>query len=295
MKFGAIFPTCEIGNDPIAIKDWAQAAESLGYAHIVAYDHVLGAVHADRTPPLPGPYDETHAFHEPMVLLGFLAGVTHGIELATGVIVLPQRQTALVAKQAAEVAVLSGGRLRLGVGTGWNRVEYESLGVEFRDRGRMIDEQVDLLRALWSDPVVDFSGEFHRLDRASILPRPATPIPVWFGGFSDVAIRRAARIGDGFIFNSPGTRTLQQAQRLRDELALAGRDPAAFPIELTIPWGLGPEKWVELNERAQGAAITHVCVNTMTAGTAWAGAPSPGLLTVDGHIEALEQFINAVG
>jgi probable F420-dependent oxidoreductase len=212
MRFGAVFPTNEIGDDPAAIRDWAQAAEALGYAHIATYDHVLGAVHEGREPKLWGPYSEQHPFHEPFVLFGFLAGATRDIVLETSIIILPQRQAALVAKQAAEVDVLSGGRLRLGVGSGWNPVEYEALGVEWAGRGRLFDEQVRLMRALWENDVVDFDGEFHRVDRAGIAPRPARRIPLWFGGGTLPAMRRAARLGDGFVFGGA-------TRRLADQIA----------------------------------------------------------------------------
>jgi probable F420-dependent oxidoreductase len=295
MKFGAVLPTCEIGNDPVAIRDWAQAAESLGYAHIVAYDHVLGAVHDERDPRLWGPYTENDPFHEPFVVFAFLAGVTSTIEFETAVIILPQRQAALVAKQAAEVDVLSGGRLRMGVGTGWNHVEYESLGVEWSDRGRIFDEQLEVIRLLWDNDVVDFSGEHHRIDRAGILPRPANRIPIWFGGFSPVAVRRAARIGDGFTFASAGSKTIEEAGALREAVAAAGRDAESFPIELNIPYGLGQPKWESLVAEARDAAISHMCVNTMSTTSEWAGTPAPNLQTPAEHIEALERFIQAVG
>jgi probable F420-dependent oxidoreductase len=177
MRIGAVFPTCEIGNDPGAIRDFAQTAEGLGYSHLIVYDHVLGAVHDGREPKLGGPYTERDPFHEPFVLYGYLAGLTQKLELATGVIILPQRQTALVAKQAAEVALLSRGRLRLGVGTGWNWVEYEALNESFGSRGKRLDEQVELLRQLWSGTPIDFEGRYHRVDRAGILPAPPGPIP----------------------------------------------------------------------------------------------------------------------
>lgn len=172
MDFGAVFPTTQIGSDPAVIRDFAQTAEGLGYRRLSVYDHVLGAVHADRDPPLTGPYTEDDPFHEPLVLLGFLAACTTTIELEVAVLVLPQRQTVLVAKQAAEVDVLSGGRLLLAVGTGWNYVEYESMGMPFADRGRRLDEQVDLLRRLWREPVVDYRGKYHRVDRAGLRPLP---------------------------------------------------------------------------------------------------------------------------
>ena len=294
MKFGAVLPTCEIGDDPIAIRDWAQAAESLGYAHIVAYDHVLGAVHDGRDPELWGPYTERDPFHEPLVTFGFLAGVTSTIEFETAVIILPQRQTALVAKQAAQVAVLSGGRLRLGVGTGWNHVEYESLGMEWAGRGKRFDDQIDLMRALWNNDVVDHTSEHHRVDRAGILPRPDTPIPIWFGGFSNVAMRRAARVGDGFTFASAGAKTIEQADQLRAAVTDAGRDASTFTIELTVPYGLGEAKWESLVAEAVAAGISHVCVNTMSTTSAWAGTPAPGLSSPAEHIAALESFMGAV-
>ena len=211
MRLGAVLPTTEIGDDPVAIRDWAQAAESLGYSHLIAYDHVLGAVHDRREPKLWGPYTENDAFHEPFVLFGFLAAVTSRVELETAVIILPQRQAVLVAKQAAEIDVLSGGRLRLGVGTGWNHVEYESLGVDWEQRGKIFDAQISLLRELWGNPTVDHTDPFHRVDRAGIKPRPARQIPIWFGGGSKVAMRRAAKVGDGFTFAGSGRKIIEQS------------------------------------------------------------------------------------
>src|SRR5712671_7790587 len=182
MHYGVVFPQIEFGNDPHAIKDYAQAAEGLGYDYLLVYDHVLSA-HPDREPKLTGPYTHEDPFHEPMVFFGFLAGVTTRLELTTGILILPQRQTALVAKQAAEVDVLSRGRLRLGVGLGWNYVEYEALGMSFTDRGKRIEEQIAVLRALWTQEVVDFKGRWHRIDRAGINPPPVQrPIPLWMGG-----------------------------------------------------------------------------------------------------------------
>ena len=168
MKLGAVFPTTEIGTDPIVIRDFAQTAEDLGYSHILIYDHVLGAPHDDREPRLMGPYTENDAFHEPFVLLAYLAAATTRIELATGVIILPQRQTALVAKQAIELDLLSSGRFRLGVGLGWNFVEYEALGVPYAGRGARMEEQLEVIRRLWREPIVDFDGAHHRIDRAGL-------------------------------------------------------------------------------------------------------------------------------
>jgi probable F420-dependent oxidoreductase len=291
MRYGATFPTTEIGDDPIAVRDFAQAAESLGYSHIVAYDHVLGAVHAGREPKLWGPYTEADPFHEPFVLFGFLAGVTSTIEFETAIIILPQRQTVLVAKQAAEVDVLSGGRLRLGVGTGWNPVEYEGLGIPWKGRGARFDDQVALLRQLWSEPVLDVDSGHHRIDRAGILPRPKRPIPIWFGGGSKVAFERAARVGDGFTFASAGRKTVQQVERLRGLLEAEGRDPATFPIEFTLMYGLGEARWASAVEGARAAGIDYVAVNAMSTTAAWTGMEAPGFSTVAEHIAALERFM----
>src|SRR4029077_19378899 len=204
MEIGVVYPQIELGEDPNAVRRIGKAVEDLGFDYLLAYDHLLGAVHHDRTPPLPGPYTERDPFHDPLVMFGYLAGITERIGLATGVLVLPQRQTALVARQAADVDLLSAGRLRLGVGVGWNHVEYEALGQEFRGRGARQEEQIELLRKLFTDPLVDFSGRFHRVDRAALNPQPTRPIPIWLGGSSEAAFDRAARIADGFILLAGG-------------------------------------------------------------------------------------------
>jgi probable F420-dependent oxidoreductase len=294
MKIGAVFPTCEIGNDPGAIRDFAQTAEGLGYSHLVVYDHVLGAVHQGREPKLGGPYTERDPFHEPFVLYGFLAALTERIELATGVIILPQRQTALVAKQAAEVAVLSRGRLRLGVGTGWNWVEYEALNESFATRGKRLDEQVELLRQLWRGEPIDFEGRYHRVDRAGILPAPPGPIPIWFGGFTPAAIRRAARIGDGFLFGA-ATRPMQELCRaLGAELERAGRAKATFGVESVIHYAEGPERWRAAAAAWKALGATHFSMRAMDTGVALMGEKPAGFTTPRQHIDALEPFIRAV-
>src|ERR1700738_4753914 len=186
MKIGTVFPQTEIGSDPVGVRDYAQAVEGMGFTHILAYDHVLGAHPQGRGPM---PYTHLSNFHEPLVLFGYLAGITKSVELATGVIILGQRQTVLVAKQAVEVDVLTGGRLRLGVGIGWNEVEYQALGEDFHNRGRRIEEQVEVLRKLTSEPVVEFRGKWHTIDRAGLNPLPVQrPIPIWFGGSAEAAI-----------------------------------------------------------------------------------------------------------
>jgi probable F420-dependent oxidoreductase len=200
MQIGVVYPQTELRGDPNAVRRIGRAVEDLGFDHLLAYDHVLGAVHADRMPPLTGPYTEHHPFHDPFVMFAYLAGITERIGFATGILILPQRQTALVARQAADVDLLSGGRLRLGVGVGWSPVEYEALGQDFHARGARQEEQIQLLRRLFTEPVVDFSGRFDRIDRAALVPKPARSIPIWLGGYGEKAFERAARLADGFMF-----------------------------------------------------------------------------------------------
>lgn len=283
MKLGVMFPQTEIGCDPIAIRDYVQAVEDMGFDHLHAFDHVLGASAAtyglDR---LKGPYRESDMVHEPLVLLGYLAALTRRLDLGTSVLVLTQRQTALVAKQAAEVDVLSGGRMRLGVGTGWNWVEYEALGVPFADRGKRLEEQVQLLRALWTRPLVTFKGDFHSVPDAGINPLPVQrPIPIWFGGMVEAVIRRVGTIGDGWYPQFPSLDPYlvpKQSRRHEDPRALvermwdyarqAGRDPKAIGIEGRINYANSvPDDWNRTMDlwRTRLCA-THVSFNTMRAG-----------------------------
>ncbi|MCH2173886.1 LLM class F420-dependent oxidoreductase [Myxococcota bacterium] len=294
MQIGAIFPTTEIGNDPIVIRDWAQAAEQLGYRHVITYDHVLGAVHADREPRLEGPYTEDNPFHEPFVLFGYLAGLTSTLEFATGVLILPQRQTVLVAKQAAEVDLLSGGRMRLGVGTGWNWVEYDSLGVPYAGRGARMDEQVELMRALWRDPTLDFEGDYHRVDRAGLLPRPARSIPIWFGGFNELAFRRAARTGDGFQFGGAGKPFLRQWTRLKELIEAEGRDLEGFGAEASVDFSAGPDAWRSEFEAWKDAGGTHLSLRAMDTAAELVGAKHVGYSGPQAYLDALEQFAKVV-
>ena len=201
LKIGVGYPKIEFGNDPAAIRDYAQTAEDLGYSHILAYDHVLGA-NPERPGGWEGPYTHQPAFHEPFVLFSFMAAVTQRIGFTTGIIILPQRQTALVAKQATTLDVLSNGGLRIGVGLGWNQVEYTSLNQDFHNRGRRIEEQVELMRLLWTQPLVTFMGRWHSVPDAGINPLPIQqPIPVWFGGHAEAVLQRTARLGDGWMPN----------------------------------------------------------------------------------------------
>ena len=228
MQIGVVYPQIELRGDPIAVRRIGRAVEDLGFDHLLAYDHVLGAVHADRTPPLPGPYTEQDPFHDPFVMFAYLAGITERIGFATGILILPQRQTALVARQAADVDLLSGGRLRLGVGVGWSQVEYEALGQDFGTRGARQEEQIELLRRLFTEPVVDFSGRFDRVDRAALVPKPTRPVPIWIGG-GEAAFERAARLADGFIFIGGGTdHAIDAWNRQRDRVTELGRSADDF-------------------------------------------------------------------
>lgn len=287
MQIGAIFPQAEIAADPAVVAEWARTVEQLGFDYLLAYDHVIGA-HPERDDPRAarwpqGAYDHESLFHEPAVLFGYLAAITQRIQLATGVIVLPQRQTVLAAKQLAEVDVLSGGRLRVGVGLGWNHLEYEALGEQFGNRGRRLEEQVEVLRRLWSEPVVDFAGEYHSIPHMGIKPLPVQqPIPLWLGGRVDAALSRAARIGDGWISSTDAHAEglEQRLARLREHLDAAGRDPAAFGVEGRINLVHGtPEDWIEELERWQALGATHVAVNTLR-----------GAIAPEAHLELLARF-----
>jgi probable F420-dependent oxidoreductase len=286
MQIGVVFPQTELGGDPGAARAYAQGVEALGYGHVLCYDHVVGAdaeVHKDWK----GPYDLHTTFHEPFVLFGFLAACT-ALELVTGIIILPQRQTALVAKQAAEVDLLTGGHFRLGVGLGWNAVEYEALGKEFSNRGARIDEQVELLRALWSKQSVTFHGAHETVTGAGLAPLPVQrPIPVWFGAQSAPAYRRVGRLADGWFPQVPPGERLDEARALVEQSARdAGRDPSSLGMEGRVSWGPeGLDKLVGHVEKWRAAGASHVSINTMGA----------GLVGVDGHLEALRRAIGAIG
>jgi probable F420-dependent oxidoreductase len=290
MKIGAVFPHQEIGSDPIVLRDWAQTAEGLGYSHILAYDHVIGAVHEAREPKLWGPYTEHDAFHEPFVLFGYFAACTDRIELATGILILPQRQTVLVAKQAAQLALLSNNRLRLGVGTGWNYVEYDSLNENFADRGKRQEEQIELMRKLWAEPVIDFTGNHHRIDRAGLKPLPSQTIPIWFGGFAPIAFRRAAAMGDGFIYGGGQEQNLQAHDQVLQALADLGRDPKSFGFEALLNYQSGPEHWRSEIQAWQERGADYVAMRAMSL-----RGQGDGLLSPQAHIDALHRYWEVVG
>ncbi|MCZ6535627.1 MAG: LLM class F420-dependent oxidoreductase [Chloroflexi bacterium] len=289
MKVGVVFPQTEIGSDPGAVREYAQAAESLGYNHLLVYDHVLGA-DTNYYHDWGGFYKLEDQFHEPFVLFGYLAALTQSIQFTTGIIILPQRQTTLVAKQAAEVDVLTGGRLRLGIGIGWNAVEYEALGQNFRDRGRRSEEQVSLLRELWTHETVNFEGKWHRVNHAGLNPMPVQrPIPIWFGGGSEQVLKRIGQTGDGWITT---TRNIGLDDSFRDKIDRihqyareVGRDPKDIGIEGPIVAGQGsPEDWADSVAQWKSFGATHVSFSTMKS-----GFDSP-----QQHIDAIRRFKEAI-
>lgn len=266
LVFGAVYPQTELRGDPDAVRRIGRFAEDAGYDYLLAYDHVVGATH-DREPKLWGPYTERDPFHDPFVLFAYLAGMTERLTFASGVVILPQRQTVLVAKQAADLDLLSGGRLRLGVGTGWNYVEYDALGIDFATRGRRMDEQIGYLRRLWSEPLVSFEGEFDRIDRGNVLPRPTRQIPIWMGGFSEPAFRRGGRVGDGFNFAGSVEHAVEGLARVRHHAIEVGRElPADFGLDLTALRARTPEDVRDQAVAWRAAGGTHLSVCSMRLG-----------------------------
>ena len=289
MKIGVVFPQTEIGSDPSAVRDYVQAVEAMGYSHMMAYDHVLGADtshHANWE----GSYTAESMFHEPFVLFGYLAGVTTTLELVTAVLILSQRQTALVAKQAAEVDLLTGGRLRLGVGVGWNHVEYEALNQDFSNRGSRYAEQIELLREFWTKDTLGFEGRYHKVNHAGMNPQPIQkPIPIWMGAGAranpvptDRVLRRVARLADGwFPQMQPGDDARATVERLKIFAREAGRDGESIGMESRINLADGnPELWQSQARAWEDMGATHVSVNTMRA----------GLSSPQDHINAIQQF-----
>ncbi|MEJ7900708.1 MAG: LLM class F420-dependent oxidoreductase [Thermomicrobiales bacterium] len=286
-RIGAVFPQTEIGNDLDDIRAYAQTVGKLGYRHILAYDHVLSGSQQAHHPKLVNRYDENSPFHEVFVLFGYLAAIVPDLEMVTGVLILPQRQTALVAKQAATLDLLTAGKTRIGVGIGWNDIEYQGLGETFGNRGKRLEEQMDVLRTLWSDNIVSYDGTWHTIDQAGLAPMPVQwPIPIWIGGSAEEAIRRAARLADGFFPNSGSQDTYVRILGiLRDELGRIGRDPATFGIEPRISVaGTDPDDWKRSYSwwREQGA--THITVNTMGG----------GFTSVNQHLDALGEAIETL-
>jgi len=286
VRIGVVFPQTELGGDVGAVRAYGQGVEALGYRHLLAYDHVLGA-DPEAHAPWRGPYNVATTFHEPFVMFGYLAGATR-LELVTGIIILPQRQTALVAKQAAEVDLLSEGRFRLGVGLGWNAVEYEALGQPFHQRGRRLSEQIGLLRRLWTEAVVNHNGDFDTVTAAGLAPLPVQrPIPVWIGGSSDPAYRRIGRLADGWFPQVRPGPDLDRARGIVAEAAeAAGRDPAALGLEGRVTWDPeDPARFERQVGKWRDAGASHLAINTM--GTGQAG--------VDDHLAVLARAAELAG
>jgi len=284
MKIGAVYPQTETGGDPDALDRIGTAVEALGYDSLLMYDHVVGAVHEGRDPPLWGPYTEQHPFHDPFTAFSYLAGITKRIEFITGILILPQRQTVLVAKQATDLDLVSRQRFTLGVGTGWNYVEYDALGEDFHTRGKKMDEQIPYLRRLWGEPVVSFEGDFHHLDRGNIIPRPKRQIPIFCGGFGEAPYRRAVRMADGFIFAAGLEESaLPGITRIKELLAQSERPVEGFGFHLVLQdktgRGLDVPETLDTLRRWRDAGGTHASVGTMYR----------GYTTADAHVDFLTE------
>lgn len=287
MKFGIVFPQNEFPSDPTAIKDFAQAVEDLGFYHLLAYEHVLGA-NPNRAGGWSGPYTHTDSFQEPFALFSYLAGLTRKLHFITGVVILPQRETALFAKQAATLDVLCEGRLRLGVGVGWNKVEYISLNKDFHNRGKRFEEQVQVLQQLWTRPLVTFNGRWHTIPDAGLNPLPRQqPIPLWFGGHADPVLRRLAKMGDGWLPNhhTPEAGS-EDFAKLEQYLSEEGRSLDEIGVEPRIRYTDGDEdEWCRLAEGWQEKGATHITLITMGA----------GFKTPHEHLQAVQRYARALG
>jgi probable F420-dependent oxidoreductase len=283
MKIGVIYPQTELQGSPQAVRSIGLATEELGYDHLLVYDHVLGATH-DREPKLTGPYTDKQPFHDPFVMFAYLAGITRRIEFVTGILILPQRQTVLVARQAADLDLLSQERLRLGVGIGWNYVEYDALGQDFHSRGKRVAEQIGLLRRMWTEDLVDFKGSFDQIDRAALNPRPRRSIPIWVGGFADAALRRAAALADGFIFVDGAGNAFEQAARLRQYVREAGRSESEFGLHCNMLKAKTPRDVVDTALRWRDSGGSHASVVTM----------GQGFSSADQHLDYMKKVADAL-
>ncbi len=281
MKLGLVYPQIELGGDPDAVRILGRGAEELGYDYLLAYDHVVGAEHADREPALWGPYTEKDPFHDPFVLFAYLAGLTEKLEFASGVLILPKRQTVIVAKQAADLDLLSGERFRMGVGVGWNYVEYEALGQDFSTRGARANEQIDFMRRLWSEPLLDWKGDFDRIERGNVLPQPKRQIPIWIGGFSSPAFRRGAALGDGFMFAGTLERTIPALAEVERLGEAKGRDMADFGRELVRTRAGDLQTTIDELRQWRDLGGTHFAAVSMNM----------GLDSVEAHLDYFGQVI----
>ena len=285
MEFGAVFPHNEIGTDPGAIKAYAQGVEALGATHLLIYDHVLGA-DPNRAGGWKGAYDKDVAFHEPFTTFAFVAAVTEKLEMITTVLILPQRQTVLVAKQAAQVALLSNNRFRLGIGTGWNEIEYEALNETFTNRGKRQAEQVELLRRLWREDTLTYRGDYHTISGASINPRPSRPIPIWFGGSAPKLLERCGQLGDGWIpLMGANDAARQCVDTLRRSREAAGLSFEGFGIQAQAQYSGGnPDRWASHAAKWRDIGATHLAIATHNAGPT----------DVDGHLARIQEYLSAV-
>ena len=285
MEIGAVFPHNEIGTDPQAIKDYAQGVEELGVTHLLIYDHVLGA-DRDRPGGFEGPYDKDVAFHEPFTTFAFIAAVTKKLDMITTVMILPQRQTVLVAKQAAELAILSNNRFKLGIGVGWNTVEYTGLNENFKNRGKRQEEQVELMRLLWESEVLEYKGDYHHIDKASINPRPSKSVPIWFGGGAPQLIQRCADLGDGWIpLMGPNEAARKTLAAIKEKRKSKGLDWDNFGVQAQAQYAGGDaERWNKHAEKWRNLGASHLAIATHNA------EPT----NVDGHLGRIKEYLNAV-
>lgn len=285
MEIGCVLPHHEIGSDPGAIRAFAQGAEELGMTHLLAYDHVVG-VDRNRPGGFEGPYDSNTQFHEPFVLFGFMAACTTTIELASAIIILPQRQTVLAAKQAAELAILSENRFVMGIGVGWNDVEYDALNEEFGNRGKRQEEQVDLMRRLWTEDVFSYDGEYHHFEHACIAPRPSQSIPILFGGSAPALLDRAARLGDGwFPLGTPNDKSAARIAEMKQAREAAGKSWDGFEIRAQAQYAGGdPDRWRTHAQKWAELGATHIAIATHNAGDT----------DVDGHLARIAEYQAAI-
>ena len=285
MEIGAVFPHNEIGTDPQAIKDYAQGVEELGVTHLLIYDHVLGA-DRDRPGGFEGPYDKDVAFHEPFTTFAFIAAVTKSLDMITTVMILPQRQTVLVAKQAAELAILSNNRFKLGIGVGWNAVEYTGLNENFKNRGKRQEEQVELMRLLWESEVLEYKGDYHHIDKASINPRPSKSVPIWFGGGAPQLIERCADLGDGWIpLMGPNEAARKTLAAIKEKRESKGLDWDNFGVQAQAQYAGGDaERWNKHAEKWRNLGASHLAIATHNA------EPT----NIEGHLGRIKEYLNAV-
>jgi probable F420-dependent oxidoreductase len=286
MKLGVNYPVREVAGNPDDIRKFVRAADELGFNHLMTGDHVLKCPHDGRDPPLNGPYTDKDSFYDPFTLFSFAAALSDKLEFVTGVLVLPQRQTAIVAQQAADVDLLSRERLRLGVGIGWNYVEFAGLGQDFRTRAKRLEEQIDLLRALWTTPVVSFAGRFDAIDRAGINPRPRRSVPIWLGGYSELAYERGARLGNGFVFAVPGAGAATALSRVAHYRRELGRSMDGFGTDLLALFAQNAVQSADHLAIWRDAGGTHGTIDSMDKGF---GAE------IEAHIEYIAEVKRKLG